>query len=1740
MGRRHRLFPKASLVQVPPKDLCHHSKSVLLPCPPHRIAPLWEREFLPRNESRTSLKEQPSSTQLPLYPYARAVPTLPCLNHLTKNSKSLPYLKYQGITNASSSQHHINSSVFSLTNPEFRGRANASLRTTSKLVKPPFSSKHKVETPLVFERFPKISTSWNSQKKEPTHPKQQPSPLPLCENRSEELPQLKQKPSYLQLPDHKDEELPQHRQKPPTPPISNHQDEAIPLINCKSKTMGDPSTCPDSQVNDRPVPASLSHSAETPQNLKNNIRVLTVMVSREGTNLWPKCLILQSPHSDHHHSLEEAPDIDYMNQVTKHALEETALPFLKGNQQSGPCTLPSSLPKYVNRGTSTDFPWPPFNVMVANITSSDPNHQARVIMRQLRGFTPSTKSVSDSYLSLGAWRTSGSFPFAEHIAEASPGSDYKAEDTTGLPLHSKHKVTIPPLGVDHFSKVAPDLSPQTAIPMGSEHRTSTSVVLSDGPEAAPGSKTQDVKTLSPPISQTEYLLYSGLLDKDSLALESKFRGPIDLGQKVETSICSDNQVSSSLYPNQQAQVIQSPDCQNVVTLSPDDYVQYLNIFDLQKKETLVPILQNDLELGGPSHYQTQIVPDSYEMILLLSDKTKAIPPLSHDHTTEPESQSKKATQPHDTKNQAVPQLCPDYEMVPPQTTEDHPREARPNTSEQVSHQTEVDFWKITPQEPDHQVITPPSQDNRETTSPGIDQEVITPPGKDDSKAPSLNIDSLVITPPGKDDSEVPSWNIDSLVITPPMQDDSEAPSLNIDNLVITPPGKDDSEAPSLNIDNLVITPPMQDDSEAPSLNIDNLVTTPPRKDDSEAPSLNIDNLVITPPMQDDSEAPSLNIDNLVITPPGKDDSEAPSLNIDNMVITPPMQDDSEAPSLNIDNMVTTLPGKDDSEAPSLNKDSLVITPPAKDDSEAPFLNIDNLVITPPMQDDSEAPSLNIDNLFITPPAKDDSEALSLNIDSLVITTPRQDDSETPSLNIDNLVITPLKQDDSETPWQDEAKTPSLVMDGQIITPPWEDDGGKYSPGIDCQVKTPPWQEDTEIPLQGITSPCQDDSETLSLGIDHQVITPPWQDDTETPSLGKECQVITPPCQDDDAAPSLGTDHQVITTLWQDNSKMSSLGIDHLIINPPWQDEGEIPSLGIDHQVITPPRQDDSETPSLDIEHQIITPPKQDEGEIPFLDINHQILTLPWEETSSLGIDHQVIILPWQDEGETPSLGIDDQIIIQPWQDDRESLSLVMDQQVIRPPWQDNSETHSLGTDHQTINTPWQDDVERPSLSLDHQVITLPWQDDSETPSLGLDCQVITLPWQDDNETPSLSLDHQVITLPWQDDSETPSLGLDCQVITLPWQEGNETPSLDLDHQFITPLCQDDGAVPSEGMQYQVITPPDSYHLTEAIPSTYLNLEAIVEPSEQALPQNYLYHGAKKSMRPEYQSTASLGQSNQVEIGSDANNNQSTFPTDQDDQVRVSIMPEEKTIPLSPPNSDYKNKTPLGLQNQTIQKREIPWHLKHIKPYTVEGSDNISARTVQAIVNSIPEEKIKNDICKQILFRRMKENTQQRPGKCMSTSYAVCLQCVSWVPNGCHHDKEMNHLFEAEMLVMPIPLPGSKEDMGLKFVLRVPHIPISLFNQFFQEPQNQCQLHSQLSNFPSPSQTALNESHVPAKAELLDYSKNDYTLEIKTSNNQEQLTKEMPIRRESKENEKSREHVKNFKSLLEKFQKQRQN
>ncbi|XP_051840333.1 uncharacterized protein LOC127553574 [Antechinus flavipes] len=229
-------------------------------------------------------------------------------------------------------------------------------------------------------------------------------------------------------------------------------------------------------------------------------------------------------------------------------------------------------------------------------------------------------------------------------------------------------------------------------------------------------------------------------------------------------------------------------------------------------------------------------------------------------------------------------------------------------------------------------------------------------------------------------------------------------------------------------------------------------------------------------------------------------------------------------------------------------------------------------------------------------------------------------------------------------------------------------------------------------------------------------------------------------------------------------------------------------------------------------------------------------------------------------------------------------------------------------------------------------------------------------------------------------------------------------------------------------------------------------------------------------------------------------------------------------------------------NEDGENREPPWCLTYIKPYTIEG-ENITHRTVNNIIKSIPQEKIKNDIYKQILLQRIKDCSHFKNGLCLTSTYSVCLICASWIPYGCPHVQKIIDPCRAKLLSISSLLPGSKEEMSVKFVLQVPQLEAgsiftiqypdySIFHHFYHKAGKS--FHSQFS--PSKSRTFLQEPS--SKFTWLDFirGKSYQPYGKKLYGSQNSLLGKMHLNSNKEEGTKKSEKV--LKSLLERIQKKR--
>uniref|UniRef100_A0A7N4PCR4 Uncharacterized protein n=1 Tax=Sarcophilus harrisii TaxID=9305 RepID=A0A7N4PCR4_SARHA len=146
---------------------------------------------------------------------------------------------------------------------------------------------------------------------------------------------------------------------------------------------------------------------------------------------------------------------------------------------------------------------------------------------------------------------------------------------------------------------------------------------------------------------------------------------------------------------------------------------------------------------------------------------------------------------------------------------------------------------------------------------------------------------------------------------------------------------------------------------------------------------------------------------------------------------------------------------------------------------------------------------------------------------------------------------------------------------------------------------------------------------------------------------------------------------------------------------------------------------------------------------------------------------------------------------------------------------------------------------------------------------------------------------------------------------------------------------------------------------------------------------------------------------------------------------------------SPTSCDTSIKVKINCNDQAEVQPEFQDQLQNrdalcsnsIEPFIIEGGI-VPARIINAIISSISLGKIKIDIYKQIILQQKSQGPNNWPNQLISSNYKVCLICASWIPNGCPHVQQMEHLSQAQLLAIPTPFPGC-EEVGIKLVLRMP-------------------------------------------------------------------------------------------------------
>ncbi|XP_031817150.1 LOW QUALITY PROTEIN: uncharacterized protein LOC111720180, partial [Sarcophilus harrisii] len=178
----------SDLVQFPGNSHWYQAKSVLLPCPPHRISPLWEKDHLSQVEQMSYLEHQVRITPISpphSYYYQNELGSSPWLKHLattTQLSQSFPRAKAVPLPHL---HHHDMAKV----SPSSKYQ-----KVTSVLA---LHNRHDIEAKVALKSFQQEAT--------PSSSDHLPKIFPSCENSTDNLLSVNQSLSSPSFSDNKAE-----------------------------------------------------------------------------------------------------------------------------------------------------------------------------------------------------------------------------------------------------------------------------------------------------------------------------------------------------------------------------------------------------------------------------------------------------------------------------------------------------------------------------------------------------------------------------------------------------------------------------------------------------------------------------------------------------------------------------------------------------------------------------------------------------------------------------------------------------------------------------------------------------------------------------------------------------------------------------------------------------------------------------------------------------------------------------------------------------------------------------------------------------------------------------------------------------------------------------------------------------------------------------------------------------------------------------------------------------------------------------------------------------------------------------------------------------------------------------------------------------------------------------------------------------------------------------------------------
>ncbi|XP_016289027.2 mucin-2-like isoform X1 [Monodelphis domestica] len=433
------------------------------------------------------------------------------------------------------------------------------------------------------------------------------------------------------------------------------------------------------------------------------------------------------------------------------------------------------------------------------------------------------------------------------------------------------------------------------------------------------------------------------------------------------------------------------------------------------------------------------------------------------------------------------------------------------------------------------------------------------------------------------------------------------------------------------------------------------------------------------------------------------------------------------------------------------------------------------------------------------------------------------------------------------------------------------------------------------------------------------------------------------------------------------------------------------------------------------------------------------LRIEFEETNEIVKDHWAIFLPLDSNDEENTVSGPDHpsatLLISSFSSDQKQASETTSSDLAQDLAQIEQEYEEMSPsriERETTILAGQDEGATPPVDLDPQ----------NPAPLVLELQITPPPSPDQQPEDILDSSDQVSLQPESEHSNPMSPETELQKPIVKEEYKRVTPPMSLDHKVEIIVSSPDHCP----------TPPSSPE-KQSEPILHLSIQATSPTNRKHSAK--LSEGQEKitplpSPNPSVPPPAVLEK--QAKAGTDPINLASTAPVSLDDDETIPLSPEKTTSPPSPNHQtepptghdhqpetklsyDHQDEVESGFQHQSqiVQKRQPELRLNYIKPYTILGG-TVSDKTVHAIINSIPQERIKNDISKQILLPM----SLDRYSPC---EYMVCLICSSWIPDGCPHEG-MKYPCEAQLLATPISMSMSEELINVTFSLKCPQATAS--------------------------------------------------------------------------------------------------